>query len=86
MKAKSIPSLAAGVGFGIILAGGAYMNGMEPPKPLLALVATVLLGGMMGKKFAKSKKFMPAGLISLMSVLVLIRLIIVYGKYLPSIQ
>lgn len=62
------------------------MNGMEPPKPLLALVATVLLGGMMGKKFAKSKKFMPSGLISLMSVLVLIRLIIVYGKYLPFVQ
>jgi Transmembrane proteins 14C len=50
IKARSVPSLAAGLTFGVILAGGAYMNSQNPPKPLLQLSTALALGGMMGYK------------------------------------
>jgi uncharacterized membrane protein (UPF0136 family) len=48
IKAQSVPSLAAGLTFGAILAGGAYMNSQDPPKPLLQLGTALALGGLMG--------------------------------------
>lgn len=37
IKAQSVPSLVAGLTFGALLAGGAYLNSSEPPRPLLQL-------------------------------------------------
>lgn len=48
IKAQSVPSLAAGLTFGSILAVGAYLNSQEPPRPLLQLGTALVLGGMMG--------------------------------------
>lgn len=50
VKAKSIPSLAAGLTFGVLLAGGAYMNSSQPPRPLLQLGTAAVLGSIMGLK------------------------------------
>jgi uncharacterized membrane protein (UPF0136 family) len=50
VKAKSIPSLAAGLTFGVLLAGGAYLNSSQPPRPLLQLGTAAVLGGVMGNK------------------------------------
>ena len=47
VKAQSIPSLAAGLTFGALLAGGAYMNSGNPPRPLLQLGTAAVLGSMM---------------------------------------
>lgn len=48
IKAQSVPSLAAGLTFGAILAGGAYLNSQEPPRPLLQLGTALALGSLMG--------------------------------------
>lgn len=79
----SIPSLAAGLTFGTVLGVGAYYTSQEPPKPLLQLGTALALGGMMGLRWARSGKFMPPGLICVMSVLVLGRGLVTYQKQLP---
>jgi uncharacterized membrane protein (UPF0136 family) len=48
IKAHSVPSLAAGLTFGALLAGGAYLNSSEPPRPALQLGTALVLGGLMG--------------------------------------
>jgi uncharacterized membrane protein (UPF0136 family) len=48
MKAQSVPSLAAGLTFGALLAGGAYLNSADVPRPTLQFVTATALGSMMG--------------------------------------
>ena len=49
VKAQSVPSLAAGLSFGIILGVGAYLTSFfDPPKPLVQLVAAIVLACLMG--------------------------------------
>lgn len=62
------------------------MNSGEPPKPLLQFATALALGGLMGYRFYNSGKIMPAGLIFILSVGVLIRSGIVYGKYMPFVK
>ena len=50
VKAQSIPSLAAGLTFGALLAGGAVLNSSNPPRPLLQLGTAAVLGSMMSYK------------------------------------
>jgi uncharacterized membrane protein (UPF0136 family) len=85
VKAQSIPSLAAGLTFGALLAGGAYMNSSNPPKPLLQLTTAAILGSMMSFRFYNSGKFMPAGLMAGASILMFVRGIVTYNRYLPMI-
>ncbi|XP_063705546.1 transmembrane protein 14 homolog [Culicoides brevitarsis] len=84
-KAGSIPSLAAGLTFGVILGVGAYYTSQSPPKPLLQLGTAAVLGGVMGMRFARSGKLMPAGLIAGISAAMLIRGLVVYQRYLPIV-
>lgn len=83
VKAHSIPSLAAGLTFGALLAGGAYMNSQATPKPLLQLTTAAILGTMMGFRYYNSGKIMPAGIMAGASILMLVRGLVVYNKYLP---
>ncbi|CAO1369079.1 unnamed protein product [Diamesa tonsa] len=83
VKTGSVHSLSAGLVFGALLAAGAFMNGRTPPKPLLQLVVTLILFIMMGFRFSQTGKFMPAGLIVILSIIILIRTTVVYRKYLP---
>ena len=65
--------------------GGAYLTSGENPKPLLQLGTATVLGGLMSYRFANSGKIMPAGVVALVSIVVVVRDLIVYNKYLPFI-
>ncbi|XP_075169399.1 transmembrane protein 14 homolog [Haematobia irritans] len=83
VKAGSVPSLGAGLAFGAILGLGAHYNSQDPPRPLLQLGTSLVLAGVMGARFQKSGKMMPAGMICVISIAALIRNVITYNRYLP---
>lgn len=85
LKLGSVPSLAAGLTFGVILGVGAFYTSQSPPKPLLQLGTAAVLGGVMGARFARSGRLMPAGLIAGISAVMFIRGLYVYNRYLPII-
>jgi uncharacterized membrane protein (UPF0136 family) len=75
-KAKSKPSLYAGLGFGfaLVISGEMLRQGNTRVLPGATVLAAVLLL-VMGIRFARTKKFMPAGLVALMSLAVVIVLV-----------
>jgi uncharacterized membrane protein (UPF0136 family) len=73
-KAGSIPSLAAGVLFSSIAAFGAYQTSNNPASVHTGLLASGTLMTFMGYRFINSGKFMPAGLVAVLSAAQLIRL------------
>ncbi|XP_073845847.1 transmembrane protein 14 homolog [Musca autumnalis] len=83
VKAGSIPSLGAGLAFGAILGFGAHLNSQEPPRPLLQFGTSLALAGIMGSRFYRSGKMMPAGMICLISIAALVRNVVTYNRYLP---
>uniref|UniRef100_A0A8C6TU56 Transmembrane protein 14C n=1 Tax=Neogobius melanostomus TaxID=47308 RepID=A0A8C6TU56_9GOBI len=70
IKAGSTTSLAAGLLFGLLAALGAYLN-----NTWLSLGASGTLSVVMGQRFLNSFKFMPAGLMLIMSVLMVLKTI-----------
>lgn len=68
-KAGSLPSLGAGLVFGSALCFGAYQLSENPSNYIMSLATSILLGGFMGARFYNSGKFMPAGLITALSIL-----------------
>ena len=65
--------------FGVILGVGAYLNSPKlfaQANSYLLLITCIALGAFMGYRFYKSKKFMPAGLIALLSTALVIRYIV----------
>jgi len=68
LKAGSIPSLVAGLSFGSVLGVGAYMTSVNPENYYLSLGTSAVLGSFMGYRFINSGKFMPPGLIALLSI------------------
>ncbi len=69
VKAQSKPSLIAGVTSGIILGVCYFVSNDHPQTGLTAgLVVAILLAGVFGMRFAKSKSFMPAGLMIVLSI------------------
>ncbi|XP_053185976.1 transmembrane protein 14C-like [Scomber japonicus] len=75
VKAGSVTSLVAGLLFGLLAAGGAYLGSQNPKNVWLSLGTTGVLTGVMGMRFLSSWKFMPAGLMTLASGLMLARII-----------
>ncbi|PNF17034.1 Transmembrane protein 14C [Cryptotermes secundus] len=73
-RAGSIPSLGAGLLFGSILCYGAYQTSQNPNNYLLLLGTSAVLGGLMGYRFYNSRKFMPAGLVTILSVGMVLRI------------
>ncbi|KAG7488611.1 hypothetical protein MATL_G00036730 [Megalops atlanticus] len=69
VKAGSVPSLAAGLLFGGVAGIGAYQISQNPKDVWVSLAASGTLAGIMGMRFFKSRKFMPAGLMAAASVL-----------------
>ena len=69
LKTGSVPSLAAGVLFGGIAAFGAYKNNLP-----IGLVTSASLLGVMGYRFMKTGKIMPAGVVAGLSLIQAIRL------------
>jgi len=73
LKAGSIPSLAAGLSFGSVLGIGAYLTSVNPDNYYLTFGTSAVLGSLMGYRFVNSGKFMPAGLIAILSLGMVIR-------------
>jgi Transmembrane proteins 14C len=69
-----------------LLAGGAYFTSQDPPKPLLQLTTATILGGMMSYRYYNSGKIMPAGVVALCSIIVIVRDLIVFNRYLPFVS
>ncbi|XP_010752180.1 transmembrane protein 14C [Larimichthys crocea] len=76
LKAGSSTSLVAGLLFGLLAAVGAYLASQNPKNVWLSLGTSGTLAVVMGLRFLNSWKFMPAGLMTLASVLVLMKIII----------
>ncbi|KAK3873813.1 hypothetical protein Pcinc_017154 [Petrolisthes cinctipes] len=74
VKAGSVPSLGAGLLFGSVLGFGAYQLSGDPNNYYVSLGTSAVLGGVMGMRFINSGKFMPPGLIAVMSLAMVARL------------
>jgi uncharacterized membrane protein (UPF0136 family) len=72
VKARSKPSLIAGVAFGAAL----IATGWCPYARWVGAGLAAALGIIMGVRFAKTKKFMPAGLTFVLSGIVLVALVV----------
>lgn len=66
LKAKSVPSLLAGLGFGAVFAYTGHMinSGDGKTGHTASVCASLVLTGLMGARFAKSNKLMPAGILT----------------------
>jgi uncharacterized membrane protein (UPF0136 family) len=64
-----VPSLAAGFVFGAAASFGAYQVSQNPRNMYVILLTSGALLGVMGSRFYRSGKFMPAGLIAGLSLL-----------------
>ncbi|KAL8280105.1 hypothetical protein RQP46_007435 [Phenoliferia psychrophenolica] len=73
LKAGSVPSLVAGVGSGAALGYGVSRAARSRNDVYIVVGVSLLLVGMMGKKFMKTGKFMPAGLVTVLSAFTLVR-------------
>jgi len=71
VKKRSLPSLLAGVTFGGLAAFGAYDASENPDTPYVGAAVSGLLGTAMGARALKSKSFMPAGAVSILSLAML---------------
>ncbi|XP_074642457.1 transmembrane protein 14C-like [Tubulanus polymorphus] len=74
VKAGSTMSLLSGLVCGGLLGVGAFQLSENPQNVHLALGTSVFLSGMMGFRFVNSGKFMPAGMVAVVSVLMAVRL------------
>lgn len=72
----SVMSLIAGLLFGSVSAYGAYKVSSEPSDVAVSLLASGALAVVMGIRFKKSKKLMPAGFMAGMSLLMVLRLLL----------
>ncbi|XP_048154493.1 transmembrane protein 14A isoform X1 [Corvus hawaiiensis] len=68
-------SLAAGLTFGSVAGYGAYCVTCDPRNVKISLFSSFLLTIIMGMRFKRSKKLMPAGLIACLSLLMILRLV-----------
>ncbi|XP_064625071.1 transmembrane protein 14C-like [Lineus longissimus] len=74
MKAGSTISLVMGVTCGSLLGLGSYLMTNNPNNVYLSLAVSSLLTGVMGYRFSKSGKFMPAGMVAVLSLVMVMRL------------
>eukprot|EP01147_Barroeca_monosierra_P000161 gene161-3552_t len=71
LKKKSVPSLIAGSGSGLAYMITAYLirSGHSTAGYQTAFVLSLALAIVMGRRTAKAKKFMPAGLVAVIATL-----------------
>ncbi|XP_037537798.1 transmembrane protein 14C-like [Nematolebias whitei] len=74
VKAGSITSLLAGLLFGLTAAVGAYLASQNPRNVCLSLCTAGTLAVVMGLRFLSSWKFIPAGLMTLASGLMVAKI------------
>lgn len=61
------------------------LTSQDPPAPLLQLGTSLGLAGMMGARWRRSGKLMPAGMICMLSAAAFTRGLYEYNAYLPLI-
>ncbi|XP_034039954.1 transmembrane protein 14C-like [Thalassophryne amazonica] len=74
VKAGSVASLWAGLLFGLMAALGSYLLSQNAKNVWLLLGTSGTLAVVMGMRFISSWKFMPSGLMTLASVLMLLKI------------
>jgi uncharacterized membrane protein (UPF0136 family) len=76
LKAGSRPSLVAGLVSGVLVAGCAALVVVKQPMAgrALGMTLALLLGVFFGYRYALKPKFMPSGLMTVVSILVLVLL------------
>lgn len=75
VKAGSTVSLLMGLLFGGLSGFGAYQTSQDPGNFWILLASSGFLGGLMGYRSFNSGKFMPAGLVATLSILMVVRLL-----------
>uniref|UniRef100_A0A9L0JDJ6 Transmembrane protein 14A n=1 Tax=Equus asinus TaxID=9793 RepID=A0A9L0JDJ6_EQUAS len=70
-----VPSLIAGLFVGFLAAYGAYRVSSDKRDVKLSLFTAFFLATIMGVRFKRSKKIMPAGLVAGLSLLMILRLV-----------
>lgn len=73
VKAGSMVSLIMGLLSGSVLGVGAYQVSQNPKNLYLSLGTSAVLAGIMGMRYMKSGKVMPAGLVAGISLLFVVR-------------
>ncbi|BGP38630.1 hypothetical protein JCM10450v2_002580 [Rhodotorula kratochvilovae] len=73
LKRGSVASLVAGTGSGGLLAYGVQRQRINPRDVHLVVGVATLLSLVMGARFARGRKFMPAGLVTLLSLALVYR-------------
>ncbi|XP_056291945.1 transmembrane protein 14A [Pseudoliparis swirei] len=74
----SVMSLMAGLVFGWFAAYGAYNVSYDPKDIKVSLLTSGVLSLVMGMRYKKSGKLMPAGIVSGLSLLMVFRLLLVF--------
>ncbi|XP_054837441.1 transmembrane protein 14A [Eublepharis macularius] len=69
-------SLVAGLVFGIIAIYGAYCVTHNPKDIKISLFTAFILTTVMGVRFKRTKKLMPAGILAGLSLLMILRLVL----------
>ncbi|XP_075718064.1 transmembrane protein 14A [Rhinoderma darwinii] len=72
----SIVSLIAGLTFGLLAAYGALRVSNNPRDIKISLIAAGILAVVMGLRYNRSKKIMPAGLLAAISISMVLKLLI----------
>lgn len=81
IKASSMPSLIAGGISGLLLLGAGVLIGTRTqPGLILGLLVSLALAGQFVPKYVQAYKFMPAGLMSVLSVVAIVLTIIALIK------
>ncbi|XP_041865455.1 transmembrane protein 14A [Melanotaenia boesemani] len=75
-RKASVMSLMAGLVFGGLSAYGAFKISNDPKDIQVSLITSGLLSVIMGMRYKKSGKLMPAGIISGLSLLMVFRLLL----------
>ncbi|XP_033123609.1 transmembrane protein 14C-like isoform X3 [Anneissia japonica] len=73
VRRSSAMSLAMGLLFGGVAGYGASLTSQDPRNVNVILGSSAVLAGVMGMRFVKSGKFMPAGLVATLSILMVLR-------------
>uniref|UniRef100_A0A0X3P676 Transmembrane protein 14C n=1 Tax=Schistocephalus solidus TaxID=70667 RepID=A0A0X3P676_SCHSO len=72
-KSDSVVSLVSGLTFGVLLALGSFQLGQDNRKATILFLSSGLLSAVMGFRFAKTGKLMPAGVFCSLGLLMAIR-------------
>ncbi|XP_028982760.1 transmembrane protein 14A [Betta splendens] len=77
-KKGSVMSLVAGLVFGGLAAYGAYNMSIDPRNIKFSLLSSAVLSVVMGMRYKKSGKLLPAGIVTGLSLLMVFRLLLLF--------